>query len=579
MRTGISLLVAFLLVACLVVPAASAQTVMFIGAGSSAMWQEFALAAVNDPTLNGPGSHHWTTSGVCPDGSNCAQAFDSRSGPGGTVDDHQGGNLWVVWNKAETRVWAYLSVDSVVGNRLFFATPRATLQIDSNALNEGSGGDLISPSLFKYGAATTSARCAGASTCDDSALPAKILDAILAAPTITAAMTDIRPEDALFASNRVNCPPPITLGCLGYGISGNPVANPVLSAFTTSKATPVAYAISGDDPVSGEAVPAWTTFPVGAQPIVILVNRSDASGLGQKTTAGAFAITNVTHAQLQTIFSGANCNTSALGAATAHAIFPVLREPLSGTMNTFEFTNMTSPTSLVNSQETKVLAHNPLNNACAAGGGKRFRGIGTGQITGAILNGNQNATTGAYPIPSFKGADGIGYAFFSYGNVSHLTNPTWYGYLTLDGVDPLLGNPGHVANGGLPACKLPCPAAPNTTFKNLRNGTYRSFSFVRLVTEKTGNENAAELVKAAQASINLYVPDFVPYVAAGGDAGMKFYRSHFPVTVNGVTYAAKNGLPFKDASAESGGDVGGCIEPVTENVLGEHENVTGGCAK
>ena len=578
MRTGINLLFAFLLVACLVVPASNAQTVEFIGAGSSAMWQEFAIAAVNDPLLNGPGSHHWTTKGKCPDKSNCAQAFDSRSGPGGSVSDHQGGNLWVVWNAAQTRVWAYLSVDSVVGNRLFFASPRATLEIDSNALNLGSSLNLIDPALFKYGspASATDSTCpAGVKTCDDSSLPTKIYDALNNA-TITAAMTDIRPEDALFAANRTNCPPPVTLGCLGYGVSGEPVGNGVQSAFSSSEATPVRYAITGSDPVTGDPIPAWSTYPVGAQPIIILVNRQDAAGLAQ-TKAGKFVITNVTHSpQLQTIFSGANCNTNVFAGAAAHPIFPILREPMSGTMNTFEFTNMTNPVAangFVNSQETKVGTSNPLATGCSAGGGKRYRAIGTGEMAGAVLDGNGSTI--------FNGVDAIGYVFFSYGNVSKLAGNPSYGYLTLDGIDPLVGNPGHTTNGELPVCALPCPAKPNTTFINLRNGNYRSFSFVRLVTDTTGALPAANLVKAAQTDINLYVPDFVPYVPANGDEGMKVYRSHFTVPNSGISKLPNNGITggFHDPSSESGGDVGGCIELKTSNVLGQHENVTGGCAK
>jgi len=589
MRTGINLLFASLLLACLVVPATNAQTIYFVGAGSSAMWQEFALAAVNDPAINGPGSHHWTTKGTCPDGDNCAQAFDSRSGPGGSVSEHQGGNLWVVWNANKTRVWAYLSVDSVVGNRLFFATPRATLQIDSNALsapNASSGMNLISPLLFNYGIDSDGANgCpTGNKHCDDTLLPSDIYDALNNAP-ITAALTDIRPEDALFASDRVNCPPPINLGCLGYGVSGSPTGNPVLSAFSKSKATPVKYAITGNDPVSGDAVPtSVVTYPVGVQPVIILVNRQDTAGLGQKTAAGVPLITNVTHSpQLQTIFSGANCNTSVFGVtgAAAHAIFPILREPLSGTMNTFEFTNLTNPipaNKFVNSQETRVGAHNPLETACSAGGGKRYRAIGTGEAAGAVFDGNGSTI--------FSGVDAIGYVFFSYGNVSKMAGSSSYGYLTLDGVDPLEGNPGHAANGVLPACigptgAAPCPVAPNTTFKNLRNGDYRSFSFLRLITDKgVEGSYAQELVKAAQEDVNLFVPDFVPYVTSNGDHGMSVYRSHFAVTIPDVTLPApNNGVPFADPSRESGGDVGGCIEPIAKNVLGEHENVTGGCTQ
>jgi len=580
MRRGINLLFTFLLLACFLVPASSAATtVEFIGAGSSAIWQEFAVAAVNDPLLNGPGAHHWTTKGKCgpAPGVNCAQAFDSRSGPGGTVSDHQGGNLWVVWNADETRVWAYLAVDSVVGNRLFFASPRATLEIDSTALTT-AGLNLIDPALFKYGAACPAGT---AGHCDDSSLPPAIYDALAASPTLTAALTDIRPEDALFASLRVNCPPPAKLGCLGYGVSGKPVGSDIQSAFSTSEATPVNYAITGDDPVSGEPIPAFATYPVGAQPIIILVNREDASGLGQKTSAGKFVIANVTHSpQLQTIFSGKNCNTNVWAGATAHAIFPILREPLSGTMNTFEFTNLTNPVpanEFAGSQETNVGAKNPLAAACSAGGGKRYRAIGTGEEVKAVENGDGSTF--------FNGEDAIGYVFFSYENVSGIAGSSSWGYLTIDGIDPLVGNPGHSATGALPACTLPCAVAPNTTFKNLRSGAYRSFSFVRLIADTTGAEPAAELVKAAQTDVNLYVPDFVPYakdVGGNGDDGMAVYRSHFTITFDGVNVAptAKNGVPFTDPSTEKGGDVGGCIKTLSNSaVLGEHENVTGGCTK
>src|SRR5271165_1148699 len=125
MKVGMKSILAVLVAGALVsvVPAAKAQvTVNFIGAGSSAMFQQFLVAAINDPTLAGSSSHHYSIKGTC-SGVNCAQAFDSRTGGGGTVSDHQGGNLWVAWDSAVSQVWVYLSVDSVVGNRLYFAQP------------------------------------------------------------------------------------------------------------------------------------------------------------------------------------------------------------------------------------------------------------------------------------------------------------------------------------------------------------------------------------------------------------------------------------------------------------------------
>ena len=211
MRTGIkSLYAARVAVSIVSIVNTAKPDVKYIGANSTAMWQQFALAAVNDPSLAGAGSHHWTSKGKCPDGLNCAAAFDNRTGPGGTVSDHQGGNVWIVWDKTQTNIWVYLSVDSTVGNRLFFATPRATLQIDTNALNEHTGLNLISSALFKYGVHTTDPGCpatgVGSQTCDDSTLPAAVYNAINSHP-LTAGMSDIRPEDALFASKRVLCTP------------------------------------------------------------------------------------------------------------------------------------------------------------------------------------------------------------------------------------------------------------------------------------------------------------------------------------------------------------------------------------
>src|SRR5271165_4190359 len=414
MKVGIKSILSVLVAVAMVsiAPAAKAQpTVKFIGAGSSAMFQQFGIAAINDPTLAGANSHHYTIKGKCSGGVNCAQAFDNRTGPGGTVSDHQGGNLWVVWDNAVTEVWVYLSVDSVVGNRLFFATPRATLQVSANVLNAGTAQNLISPKLFKYGAATTDTGCGGLSTCDDTQLPAAVYNAINGA-TLTAGMSDIRPEDALFATNRVLCTPINLPSCLGYG--PGPVGASIKGDFSGSVATPVIYAISGTDPVSGATVPAFNVYPAGAQPITMIVNR----------LSGGITATNITHSQVQLLFSGQKCNI--LGVTT----FAELREPLSGTMNTFEYTNMTSPSfSSGFSQETGVTT-NPLNNACTVGG-TRMRGIGTGDIVTGMVNLTTATGLGNQGIP----VNAIGYVFFSYGNVSKLTNGSLYGYLTLDSVD------------------------------------------------------------------------------------------------------------------------------------------------
>jgi len=558
-----SLFVTLLAVSALVIaPAANAVTVKVIAAGSSAQWQVDAIAAANAATLGGVNSHHYTIKGKCPSTANCGQVFDVRPG----VNHAEGGSLWVVWNNAQTEVWAYLSVDSVVGIRAFFSNPRAQLQIDSGTETSGSAQNLISYALFKYGdTGTCGPNSAQESTCDASALPTAIYNA-LNNQAITAGITDVRPEDAKFAQVRINSA--LTANLSGLGYTGTPTGIPVESAFSSSTATPIVFNIYGTDPVTGNSIPPFTVFEVGASPITIVDNRTDTSGLGS-------GVSNVTQAQLQTLFSGTTCNMSVFGGSASVAVNPLLREAMSGTMNTNEFTNLTAPvgsTAFVNSQETNVgqptpgTAANPLDMTCVTGPGVRYRGIGTGEIVGGVFNGNG--------VSFFDGVDAIGYTFFSYGNVSKLAGSSSYGYLTLNGVDPLIGQPGYV-QGQLPVCALPCPAKPGTTFKHLRDGTYRSWSVLRAVTDKSGvnRTNLDALVIAAQNNINKTVPDFVPFRAAAGDPGLKLYRSH---SKNAYTVGtASNGL---GGVPENGSDVGGCIKRLgpPPGLLNHHEN-TGGC--
>ncbi|MBV9296358.1 MAG: hypothetical protein JO145_12370 [Acidobacteriaceae bacterium] len=504
--------------------AKAAPTVEVLGAGSSAMWQTAAIAAWKD--LAGSGAQHYTIKGTtgCTTLKNCAQLFDSRSSSIAV----QGGNLWVVWNSAQTEVWAYLSVDSVVGNRSYFAQPRVQLQIDP-ATEKTAGENLISTALWGSDAAS---------------IPSAIYTALNNA-RVTAAFTDIRPEDAKFAQSRaVSVLNTSNYSGLGYGTGPNTLIGTLVeSAFSTANAEPVDFNISGDDPFNtSDPIPTWTTISVGAAPIVFLINRTDASGLGR--TSGAFK--NITDAEAQKIFSGTECDTNALGGTgTDVAINPIQREPISGTMNTTEFCVFRDSADPNNSQEANVgqptigTSSNPLKKGCLAGGGTRYRAIGTGEeINTGILNTK----------------DAIGYAFFSYGNVSKIAGTSSYGYLQLDSEDPIFSS---YTNGDLPTCTAPCPAKPGTSFPNLRSGKYRAWSVLRVATDASGMNftTASTLVSAIQANINSTVPDFVPFKAVGSDPGLKYYRSHY--TQSG--FAPNNGL---SGQKESGGDMGGCIEPV-----------------
>jgi hypothetical protein len=266
---------------------------------------------------------------------------------------------------------------------------------------------------------------------------------------------------------------------------------------------------------------------------------------------------------LQTAFSGANCTGSVFAGGGGGNIDVYLREPLSGTMNTTEYSVFRYPDFSGKSQETGVNAMNPLANKPCTTGGARFHSIGTGEEVKFVLNSNANF-----------GVDGIGYTFFSYGNVSSIANNASYGYLTLNGIDGIFHKYGTTIDPGQPAiagalpgaanlpasCAADFPCAENViwsgnlSFPNLRNGSYRAWSTLRIVSNGTALASAKLLITGAQKYNVTTVPDFVPAIAVSGtpgDPGLKLLRSHY--TQEGVA-------PVNIATTgDKGGDEGGCI--------------------
>ena len=568
MKINKSLLVAITAAAAM---AASASAQLQVGGvGSSALFQTASLAAYQLAGGTGNSSAGHYTAG------NAGQIIDNRDG--GIVP--QLGNLSVVWDNAAapTKVWYYLSVDSVVGNRAYFSQPRAQLQTVASL---PAAGQLIATSLW------------GA---DASTIPSAVLT-VINNSAFTAAFTDIRPEDAKFAQNRVNCgtATTATLTCLGYGTSNPNVGTSIQSAFSSASAQPVNFNIFGNDPVSGNAIPSFSTVSIGISPIVFLVNRTNPNGFGTgvtPTSGGTF--TDITYqASAQLLFTGIDCDSSALivnNPPTNFAINPILREPLSGTMNTTEFNvfvqnQQGSTSALYFSQEGTLVSpyyiptsfvaispatNNPLNGSCPGGNsyaigpqGARKRAIGTGE----------EVNTGVKTI-----ADAIGYTFFSYGNVSKLAASTNYGYLQYESTDPI--NPSHYYNtpysvggmvwpgyGQLPTCNAPCPINPGLSFPNVRNGAYRAWSLLRGVadTGTTSYTNLQTLGTEVANEVNGKVPDFLPFNATtDGDPGFIGYRIHFaPAGVNfNANNTPNNGITTP--SAEAGGDVGGCLDYKTD---------------
>src|SRR5208337_3907021 len=378
-----------------IVPLAQAATTVEVTiAGSSAMWQTLALGAFSEA---GAGAGHWTSA------SNAINLTDSRVTPV-NVD---AGTIWIVWNAAATKVWSFNKVDSVVGNRCYFAQPQCSVN-GTLANLSGSGAQQISTVLW------------GA----DSALPANVISLFTTGTPVNVAATDIRPEDAAFAACRANS----ALGAgsnggtssdgldgLGYNPNNTPgvcpsaglapanyVGTPIHSGYpgaaSTDAANVVAFNISGKDPISGTSIPAFTVVEVGVEPIVFITERDK----GQLAN-----LTNASSQQLQQVFSGTNCDADAF-ALPSGAISIFLREPISGTYNTTESNVMRHPTVypgavLGVSMETNVGTNNPLAGqagTCASTDGKgvRFRAIGTGEEVKSVKNSGGN-----------NGLDGIGY--------------------------------------------------------------------------------------------------------------------------------------------------------------------------
>ncbi len=496
----------------------AATTVQVLGAGSSAMFDTFAYSAWFD--LAGPGAQHYTTRGSCPTLGFCAAIHDRRSGS----IPRQSGSLWVVWSADESRVWAYIGADSVAGIRAFFAAPRATLQIDPS-LETKPGLGLIPASLWGQ---------------DATALPSAVYSALNNAP-FTTAFSDVRPEDAKAAQVRA-CSPldPNNYSGLGYCASaGQAVGTPIHSAYSAAESTPVAFNLSGADPISGLPVRSYTAIDIGASPIVFFGNRTPGSSLASITTH------DLSLANVQALFAQGDCDAQLLGGRGGITI--VQNEPLSGAMITSEFTNFRlEANNFTSTQEFGVnpsaTGGNPLNLPCGSSG-RRTRAIGALEMVNTAI---------------LKTPDALGYALYSSGNFSRIANNPNFHYFTLEGVDPFCPSYG---NGEI----YQCGVVPHPHFPNILNGTYRSWAMLRAVTDTGGTNlaNTSALVTATQNSVDCTTGDFVPAVpvsnniqgcTVGPDPGLALYRSHY-----GNLDVPNNGL---SGERESGRDAGGCIENI-----------------
>ena len=568
-------------------PAASAVITskgQVVISGSSAAWQSLALAAYNAGacpkasfTVHPPCAHYTSTF-------NLNDTRPTLNGHGGTTNVDAGG-VWIVWDSPTSgtrNVWVFLKVDSIVGDRCFFASPKC---------------NITSPSPFPAPSNSIASTLWGA----DSTPPADVqtLFTKSTGPLVNTAATDIRPEDALFESCRVNSalgnganggfgdgldglgysPGPAggtanAAGtCAQFGATlGQLVGNPIKSGLSgsTAQANVLAFNIGGKDPFTNQVVTAGTTLDIGADAIVFVVSK----------TAGLASAVHATDTGLQNMFSGTNCNGTEIGGTGNTNVY--VREPLSGTMTTTETSVFRRPvktvppqTHLGVSQETGVKAATLSNTPCTTGGA-RTRGIGTGEVVKGVQT---SAGTGT---------DGIAYTFYSFGNVSKITGAS-YGYLTLDGVDPL-----SFASQEFPTCTAPCSEADfpgwttgtgsdvtGNSLPNLRAGKYTAWSLLHLQTTSASSTNVNDLLNTSYKYVVTSTPDYIPAVATSAvdhngitinDPGVAIFHSHYQerdgndaALGNPPSNGTFNGNnPPNPLGTDKGGDAGGCTISTTQ---------------
>ena len=268
---------------------AQAQKVKVMFAGSSAQWQTLALGTYNDGKCVTGGTapcFHYTNGSF-----NLTDTRPAHVGLSANVDT---GAVWIVWDSAASpNIWAFIKVDSGVGNRCYFANPACV--VGQNPFPSAANSITVWPD---------------GST--DSTPPANV-QALFTGSTVAVnvSATDIRPEDSLWSTCRTNS----QLGngtpgsgdgtdglgynnnntpgvCAAFGSNKNAlVGNAVASGYpgSTSTANVLAWSLSGKDPFTGSTVPKYTTYSVGIDPVAFIFSRDGGqlSGLSNLTDAQA----------------------------------------------------------------------------------------------------------------------------------------------------------------------------------------------------------------------------------------------------------------------------------------------------
>ena len=576
--------------------------VHLVGAGASAQFSQSAIAAdvLAGSKLGSPSTpvyatatqcvYHWTAKSA-------ANLIDNR----GTVAiPIEPGNIWIVWianldagdvcpstgggtissgNNGITDIWVTVGLDGTIGVRGFLAqnTPAnggSGVAVDvvpiapGNLL--GTGANILFPDNgLDVPVVTGATNIPIAIGTDQSGI--KDLH-------INASFTELTPADALFVTNRAMAALNTgTYAGLGYKSTANVGESILTSEGTGTKATPVKFAITGNDPITHDAIRSYQIFPIGAAPIVFIMNNGSGTPLATNLDTGVVGdgVANPTGGYPAAhLFDGTtSCDTDNKafggnndGLGTPLTLF--LFQPTAGTANTVEYNVFRTTGNTDDSQEKGVnpTTANPLANLACNGTGSRSRAIGTSEEIGTTSTGVLGT------------ANSLGYIFTGFVNLQKFggaSHPANYNYLTVDGVDPF-GFATPIANQGFPNCKGPCTAASYWTggysYPTLRDGSYKVWSIYRWLLPVPDSDpyGPTALAQSAEDNVDTTVADFVPFATSSGSDGLAVYRSHF--TQSGVTCtgtAACNGTATAANSLDGGntlglddegGDMGGLIQ-------------------
>jgi Bacterial Ig-like domain (group 3) len=515
-------------------------------AGSTAFWLEAGEAAYSlGGTTN---TCAWTTS-LAVDGSSFVIDQRVPANPQYFPFSVDYGALWVTWTPGTaggtcaapdntSQVWAYISLDSVLGDRCFFAQPQCTLNVGS--FNQGTGA--VTP----LSAGTAGANALPGIT--DTPIPASVL-ATFNGQTISMAATDILPVDAKFASYSVlsQCG---SLGSgtqfVGLGYGPGPFApQPIYSYFSEYYMNVNDFNVYGTDPADGNPIPSYSITPVGAIPVIVAVNTTNSNGFGSPQVG------NLSRYDVGLLFTDLLLRTAdaiaqpfAGPSATYYGISALIPSPLSGSYNIFEHSIANSKElyrslDIYNCDPYGAPAANPLIASRTIGSNTsyRYRVIGTSQMLSELQSTQ----------------DSIGFELWSAENFANTSNIK---YVSVDGVDPLFNT---YSDGTIPQSGN--GLLPNVTLSHVADGSYPIWNEERLISSPASAGAAAVFASYTQAQLSFGAgatrPDFIP------DSQLNVFHMHF--APSGVTFNATNTpadgpkVCGPGGNPEDGGDVGGLV--------------------